>query len=94
MPVFCWEQRTGWCFCGRAEFRILLLNGLGLSFPGIAPVAVSEWHQGQVTPGSLPLVLPRSAGWEGNAAVVPSCGSCSGCAGSVTLVWKVGGANL
>lgn len=22
-PVFCWEQRTGRCFCGSAEFQIL-----------------------------------------------------------------------
>lgn len=45
------------------------LNGLNLPFPGITPVAVSELHQGQVTPGSLPLVLHHSAGWEGSAAV-------------------------
>lgn len=71
-PVFCWEQRTGRCFCGSAEFRILpgvQLNGLNLPFPGITPVGVSELHQGQVTPGCLPVVLHPSAGWEGDAAV-------------------------
>lgn len=71
-PVFCWEQRTGRCFCGSAEFRILSgvqLNGSNLPFPGITPVGVSELHQGQVTPGCLPVVLHPSAGWEGDAAV-------------------------
>lgn len=50
-------------------FRGGQLNGLNLPFPGITPVGVSELHQGQVTPGCLPVVLHPSAGWEGDAAV-------------------------
>lgn len=60
--VLLWECRILWGGGGQ-------LSGLNLSFPGITPVAVSQLHQGQVTPGSHSLVLYHSAGREGNAAL-------------------------
>lgn len=95
VPVFCWEQRTGRCFCGSAEFRMGSVKRVEFAFPwhnssGCVRTAPGTGHTWLSSLGASPF------SWMGRkcCCVAPSCHSCSGCAGSVTLVWKVGGANL
>lgn len=86
--VFLWERRIPNSSGGSVkwvEFALPWYNSSGCV--RIAPGTGHTW------------LSPRGASpfsWMGRRCCrgVPSCRSCSGCAGSAAPVWKVGGANL